>query len=671
MKQKLVRNFSISRCLGAAFTALALQVATHVHAQPLRALPIWSAEELKVQCDRGLADAATAVEALKAGGTSGDIKRTLREFDALGGIIQDVASIAGLMMSTSPDPNVRTEASNCSKKWNAYWTALYQDSGLFAKLPTQGGDAVDQKYSNDLRRRFESAGVQLDAAKQERVRKIRKEMNDLSLEFERTLRDNSGKVAFTPDEVRGVPAQVLEKAGRDDQGRYLLGFSYPEYIPFMDFADSDEAKKRYYIAFTNRGGARNVDILAELAVLRDQLAKVMGYTTYASMITQDRMAANPQAVTAFLENVRKAAEPREAKELEEIKDFMKAQGAKETLSRWNIAYWQAKLRQSRYQINQEEVRAFFPTQASIEFSLEIASELYGVAFNRTKLPIWHESVTVWEVRRKGAMATDEPLALIYLDLFPRPGKFTHAAAFPTRGVSRVLGRKPISVMVANFNDKGLSYSELKTLLHEFGHILHGVLSDTRYLGHAGTSVERDFVEAPSQMFEAWGQSEQTLRRLSERCKPSCPTITAELVQRLEASRRFGQGIGYSRQRLLASFDMALHDIKPGVKPDALEVWKQLQGKTPLGYDEGTLFPSAFGHLAGGYAVGYYGYLWAEVIAIDMRSAFGDNLMNTAVSGRYRDTILSRGSERSAREMVRDFLGREPSTAAFFSELNGT
>ena len=671
MKQKLVRNFSISRCLGAAFTALALPVATHVHAQPLRALPIWSAEELKVQCDRGLADAATAVEALKAGGTSGDIKRTLREFDALGGIIQDVASIAGLMMSTSPDPNVRTEASNCSKKWNAYWTALYQDSGLFAKLPTQGGDAVDQKYSNDLRRRFESAGVQLDAAKQERVRKIRKEMNDLSLEFERTLRDNSGKVAFTPDEVRGVPAQVLEKAGRDDQGRYLLGFSYPEYIPFMDFADSDEAKKRYYIAFTNRGGARNVDILAELAVLRDQLAKVMGYTTYASMVTQDRMAANPQAVTAFLENVRKAAEPREAKELEEIKDFMKAQGAKETLSRWNIAYWQAKLRQSRYQINQEEVRAFFPTQASIEFSLEIASELYGVAFNRTKLPIWHESVTVWEVRRKGAMATDEPLALIYLDLFPRPGKFTHAAAFPTRGVSRVLGRKPISVMVANFNDKGLSYSELKTLLHEFGHILHGVLSDTRYLGHAGTSVERDFVEAPSQMFEAWGQSEQTLRRLSERCKPSCPTITAELVQRLEASRRFGQGIGYSRQRLLASFDMALHDIKPGVKPDALEVWKQLQGKTPLGYDEGTLFPSAFGHLAGGYAVGYYGYLWAEVIAIDMRSAFGDNLMNTAVSSRYRDTILSRGSERSAREMVRDFLGREPSTAAFFSELNGT
>jgi Zn-dependent oligopeptidase len=194
MKQKLVRNFSIWRCLGTAFTALALPEATHVHAQPLRALPIWSAEELKAQCDRGLADAATAVEALKADGTSGDIKHTLREFDALGGIIQDVASIAGLMMSTSPDPNVRIEASNCSKKWNVYWTALYQDSGLFAKLPKQGGDAVDQKYLSDLRRRFESAGVQLDAAKQERVRKIRKEMNDLSMEFERTLRENSAKV---------------------------------------------------------------------------------------------------------------------------------------------------------------------------------------------------------------------------------------------------------------------------------------------------------------------------------------------------------------------------------------------------------------------------------------------------------------------------------------------
>jgi len=670
MKQKLVRNFSISHGLGTAFTALALTVATNVHAQALRALPIWSAEEMKAQCDRGLADAATAVDGLKALDAKGDIKRTLLEFDALGGIIQDVASIAGLMMSTSPHASVRTEASNCSKKWNAYWTALYQDSDLFAKLPKQGGDAIDQKYLNDLRRRFESSGVQLDVSKQEMVRKIRKEINDLNLEFERTLRDNITKVAFTSDEVRGVPAQVLDKASRDEQGRYLLGFSYPEYIPFMDSADNDEAKKRYYIAFTNRGGARNVEILAELAVLRDQLAKVMGYTTYASMVTQDRMAANPQAVIAFLESVRKAAEPCEAKELDEIKAFMTAQGAKETLSRWNIAYRQAKLRQSRYQINQEELRAFFPTQASIEFSLDIASELYGVAFNRTTLPTWHESVTVWEVRRKGAMANDQPLGLIYLDLFPRAGKFTHAAAFPTRGVSRVLGRKPISVMVANFNDKGLNYSELRTLLHEFGHILHGVLSDTRYLGHAGTSVERDFVEAPSQMFEAWGQNEQTLKRLSDRCKPSCPTITGELVQRLEASRRFGQGIGYSGQRLLASFDMQLHDVKAGAKPDALEVWKQLQAETLLGYVEGTMFPSAFGHLAGGYAVGYYGYLWAEVIASDMRSAFRNNLMDTAVSSRYRDTILSRGSERRAQDMVSDFLGRAPSTAAFFSELNG-
>ncbi|MFN5141291.1 MAG: M3 family metallopeptidase, partial [Burkholderiales bacterium] len=174
----------------------------------------------------------------------------------------------------------------------------------------------------------------------------------------------------------------------------------------------------------------------------------------------------------------------------------------------------------------------------------------------------------------------------------------------------------------------------------------------------------------SQMFEAWGQNEQTLKRLSDRCKPSCPTITGELVQRLEASRRFGQGIGYSGQRLLASFDMQLHDVKAGAKPDALEVWKQLQAETLLGYVEGTMFPSAFGHLAGGYAVGYYGYLWAEVIASDMRSAFRNNLMDTAVSSRYRDTILSRGSERRAQDMVSDFLGRAPSTAAFFSELNG-
>ena len=638
-------------------------------AQPLRPIPIWSAKEMQQACDQALESAKLAAQEIRNTKIKNDLVATLLAFDQLGAVAQDAASVASLMMSTSPDASLRSQASDCTKRWNAYATELYQDRSLFDTLNLQGGDSIDRKLQADLKRRFESSGVQLDQEAQMRLRAIRKEMTELSLEFEKVLRDNTTTLAFTAEEARGVPLQVLEKAKKDAQGRYLLGFSYPEYQPFMDNAHDDAAKKRYYIAFTNRGGDRNIEILARLVELRESLAQLLGHRSYPAMITSERMVERPERVLSFLKEVQQAAEPREAQELEEIRLYMRAKGAQENLSRWNVSYWQEQLRKERYQIDQEQIRAYFPTQTSIAFSLDVASRLYDVDFRPVKLPTWHKSVSVWEVRSKAPAETDEPLGLIYLDLFPRPGKFTHAAAFPTRGVSRALQRKPISVMVANFNESGLTYGELRTLLHEFGHVLHGVLSDTRYLSHAGTSVERDFVEAPSQMFEAWAQSYESLKLLSDRCSPSCKPITQELVDRLEASRRFGQGIRFNTQRLYAAFDMQLHTVEPGRAPDPMETWKSLQLKTALGYVEGTKFPSAFGHIAGGYAVGYYGYLWAEVIAWDMRTAFDKNLMNTRVGRRYRDTILSRGSERKAADMVQDFLGRSPSTEAFYRELN--
>ena len=661
---------------------LAVLLTPSASAESLRPIPLWSAATLKQVCEQGIADAREGADAIRKAFSptnTGFIGKTrpaeatmptLLAFEKMAAKTQDVASIAGLMMSTSPDPSVRTEASECSRRWSEYWSELYQDRQLYEALNLEGGDAIDRKLLRDLKRRFKSSGVQLDSETQQRVRAIRKEMTALSLEFDRNLRDNTSRLAFTEEEARGVPKQVLDKAQRDEQGRYLLGFSYPEYYPFMDNAHDDAAKKRYYLAFSNRGGDRNLEILSRLVILRHQLAQLMGHQSYAAMVTAERMVGHPQRVLSFLEEVQRAAEPREKRELEEIRAFMRARSADHELKRWNLSYWQQQLRKERFQIDQEKIRTYFPTQTAIEFSLDIATRLYDVDFKAVTLPTWHESVTVWEVRRKGGTPNEEALALIYLDLFPRAGKYTHAAAFPTRGVSRALNRKPVSVMVANFNEKGLSHSELKTLLHEFGHILHGVLSDTRYLAHAGTSVERDFVEAPSQMFEAWGRSYQSLKLLSERCQPDCPAITPDLIDRLEASRRFGEGIQFNTQRLYSAFDMQLHEVRPGTTPDPLSIWSRLQSQTALGYVDGTKFPSSFGHLAGGYAVGYYGYLWAQVIALDMQSAFKNDLMDVKVARRYRDLILTRGSERKAQDMVREFLGRDPSTEAFFNTLNG-
>jgi len=203
-------------------------------------------------------------------------------------------------------------------------------------------------------------------------------------------------------------------------------------------------------------------------------------------------------------------------------------------------------------------------------------------------------------------------------------------------------------------------------LHEFGHVLHGVLSTTHYLAHAGTSVQRDFVEAPSQMYEEWASRMESLSLLRDHCS-DCPRIDESLVERLNAAKKFGSGIDYGRQLLYASFDMALSNESPG---RALDVWKEMEGATPMGYVDPTQFPGTFEHIASGYAAGYYGYMWAKVIALDLVSAFGADLMNTEMGRRFREMILSRGSEEPARDLVERFLGRPVASDAFFNHIRG-
>jgi thimet oligopeptidase len=222
------------------------------------------------------------------------------------------------------------------------------------------------------------------------------------------------------------------------------------------------------------------------------------------------------------------------------------------------------------------------------------------------------------------------------------------------------------VLVTNFNRDGLDQNELETLFHEFGHVLHGVLSQTRYLLHAGTAVRRDFVEAPSQMYEEWARRPESLKLFNETC-PSCKPIDLKLVERMDAARRFGQGVKYARQRLFATYDMALASEKPG---DPMDVWVAMESKTIVGHVQGSQFPGTFGHIVGGYAAGYYGYMWSEVLALDMLSPFGDNLMNPKVGRRYRDIVLANGGQVAPMQLVKQFLGREPSPEAFFQEITG-
>jgi len=334
-----------------------------------------------------------------------------------------------------------------------------------------------------------------------------------------------------------------------------------------------------------------------------------------------------------------------------------------TLNRWDVSYWQEQLKRARYNVDQEALRAYFPTDATVAWVFAVSGEMYGVRFVPAKSALWHPSVRYYDVIDGG---TGKFLSGIYLDLFPREGKYSHAAAFGVRSASLLAKRTPISVLVANFDRNGLNHRELETLLHEFGHILHGVLSRTRYASHGGTNVERDFVEAPSQMYEEWGRKLEPLRLIRKHCG-GCPEVDDALVKRLRAAHSFGRGIQYGRQHLYASYDMALFGES---EVDPMHEWIRMESETPAGHVPGTQFPGTFEHIVGGYGAGYYGYMWSEVLALDMLSAYGKNLMNPPVGRRFRELILARGGQRPAAEMVREFLGRDPSPKAFFEEITG-
>ncbi|NEX61702.1 M3 family metallopeptidase [Noviherbaspirillum galbum] len=660
---------TILRPLGATLIALAVGQSHAAAERPL--IPLLKAEQVKPACDKGLASLRKQVTALEAKpkAQSGDAKKVFAEWNTLQIAIEDLQGPVEVWNNMSPDPKVRQASEACLVEISKFATDLFQSDKLYQRFKVvKPGDKVEDKVREDAMENFEDTGVALAPAKRARMKQLLNELELLSQEYARNVRDNNTKLAFTPDEVKGLPESYLSRAKRDANGNYLLGFEYPDYNPFMEYSDNEAARKRYQLAFANRGTPRNLDLLKQAMEKRLEIAKLFDLPSFAHFVIRRRMAETPEAVNKFLADVQGAVTDVEKRELEELRQFKAAKlnipAEQSRIERWDVSYWQQKLKQERYSIDQNELRKYFPTDASVDWALKISSDLYGVDFKRVDVPAWHEEVRYYDVIDR---ASGQRISGMYLDLFPRDGKYNHAAAFPIRSVSTVAKRTPISVLVTNFDRQGLNADELETLVHEFGHVLHGVLSNTRYVMQAGTSVERDFVEAPSQMYEEWARSKQSLQMLAPLCKTACPTISDDMVKRMTAAHNYGRGIRYARQLLYASYDMNLHTPTVG---DPQAIWEKMEGATPLGHVPGSQFPSQFGHLMGGYAAGYYGYMWSEVIALDMLSRYSGKLMNPEVGRLYRQTILERGSELKGRDLVRSFLGRDPNPKAFFDEING-
>jgi thimet oligopeptidase len=643
---------------------VAAAAALSAHAQQRATLTLYDAAGITRACDQGLARVQSTVKEMKARKGAGAI---FDEWNRLSIGIEDVLNPIYLLGSVSPDKAVRDAAEPCLQKFTSFQADLFQDEKLFARVnAAQPMNPHQAKLKKDLLEGFEDTGVALPPDKRKRAKEIFEKIEELRQAFDRNIRDDPTRVVFKAEELEGLPESYRKAHPADASGNVVLGLDYPSYFPFLQNAKREDARRRYWMAKMNEGGAQNLDLLQQIFQLRKELAGLYGLPTYADYVLRRKMVGSAAVVNKFLGDVKAAVTDLETKELAQLR-AVKAQDLKLPASgmkfnRWDVPFYLEMVRRESFKVDQEALRKNFPTDKSVRYTLLVAETLYGVKFNEAKVPVWHPDVRYFDVVDA---KTGRFISGFYLDLFPREGKFNHAAAFPIRGVSRIAKRAPLSALVANFNREGLNHDELETLMHEFGHVLHGVLSQADYNPHAGTSVKGDFVEAPSQMFEEWARREQPLALFRKVCA-DCPQLSKEDIARLDAARRYGQGIRYSRQWLYSAFDMALAtDPQP-----PLAVWKALEGATPLGHVEGTSFPSSFSHIANQYAAGYYGYMWSEVIALDMLSPFKANMLDPAVGARYRDAILAQGGQEEEMSLVKRFLGREPSNEAFFQEITG-
>ncbi|AUC05879.1 MULTISPECIES: M3 family metallopeptidase [Acinetobacter] len=636
-------------------------------------LPLFKAAEIPSLCDASLDSMQKDIQIFENKKIKNKAKAGpyLAEWDELHAKARDFGAAVGLYSNVDPDPALRQAADDCELKISKYQTTLYQNPKLYAQFKKlKASDPIDQKFLEDILEQFENTGVQLSAEKQKRLKEIIEESTKLGQDFSKNVRDNPEKVEFTPAEMKGLPESYIANLKKNEKGNYLLGFDYPEYQPFMELAESDEARKRYQTAYTRRGTEQNLQFMKKAIDLRYEMAQLFDKESYAHSALEFRMAKTPEAVNGFLDEVYAKVAPLEKQDVEQLRQFkaetLKVPLEKAEITRWNQGYWSEKLRQAKYKVDQEKLRDYFPTEASQKWLFSISSELYGIEFKPVKVKAWHDEVEYYAVHDK---ATGEFLGGLYVDKYPREGKYGHAAVWGAYGGSTLNQRRPVSVLVTNFNRKGLNSNELETFVHEMGHALHGILSKTRYTEQSGTSVERDFVEAPSQMYEEWARRLETLSKVADYCEPTCPRVDAAMTERLKNVKNYGRGLHYARQALYAQYDMALHG-KDAKNIEPLKLWQDMEGKTALGYVSGQQFPGQFGHLMGGYQAGYYSYMWSEVIALDMLSSFGDQLMDKKVGAHYRNTVLAQGGQKHGEQMVKDFLGRDPDSKAFFNEISG-
>jgi thimet oligopeptidase len=556
---------------------------------------------------------------------------------------------------------VRTASEDAEIAVDKLLTELRQDRALyevFAGVDASGLDPIAARLLDKTLEDFRRAGVDRDEATRARLAEINERLTALDQEFSRNIRDDVRYVKVTPDRLAGLPQDWLDEHPVGEDGLVAVSTDYPDTVPARMFVHDAGVRAELAQAFLGQGWPQNDALLKEMFDLRHELAGLVGYDDWASYDAAVKMIGSGPAIPEFIDRIADAAEKPMRRDLEVLLARLQRDvpGA-EALDATNSSYYEELVRKEQHDVDSQLVRTYFPFESVRQGLLEVTGRLFGLRYDPVPdATTWHEDVAVYDVHRlddADGAGEGELIGRIYLDLFPRDGKYKHAAQFTI--ANGVGGRQlPEGALVCNFNRGLMEHDHVVTLFHEFGHLVHHVLGgQAPYTRFSGVATEWDFVEAPSQMLEEWAWDADILQSFARNA--SGEPIPADLVDRMRAADDFGKGIKARQQMFYASMSYWFHTERPD---DLTAKCIELQERySPFRYLDGTHMFASFGHL-GGYSSAYYTYMWSLVIAKDLFSAFDpEDLFDAEVAGRYRDRVLAPGGTQDAADLVADFLGR--------------
>ena len=599
-----------------------------------------------------------------------------RAFDNYGNAL----GMSGFLSYVSTDKQFRDAANDLQMQISQYMVDVATRRDVYKAIREYTDtnprlDPVQAKLVKEMLIGFKNSGMDLNDADLEKFKALNKEKAEYIIKFDKNIQEYKDPLAVTQEQLQGLGEDYIQKLSKTDDGKYLVTLDYPDYVPFMQNADDEQARKELEFKFNRRGGQENVELLEKTLTLRREIARLLGYKNHAELRLEDRMAKNPKTVMAFLKDLQKKLKPLGKKEDKEMIAYKNSKTGKNsrTLYSWESGYWSNKFRKENLELDSEKIKEYFPSQVVIDGMLDLFGGVFGITFEPVDIPVWHPDVKAFKIKDK---ASGELVAYFYMDLYPREGKYKHAACFGlVEGEEKQDGtyQIPFVAIVANLNKPSgdtpslLKHSEVETLFHEFGHVLHNALTKAKYSAFSGTSVSWDFVEAPSQMLERWAWDPQVLKKISKHYQTG-ESLPDDLIKRMIAAKNFGAGGMYLRQDFFAQYDMTLHtaDTTPDTTKLYFELTKKIRG---LPLTKGTIPQASFGHIMGGYDAGYYGYLWSEVIAEDFFGEFKKNgIFNPETGLKFRREILEKGGTLDEEKMVENFLGRPADNKPFLKSI---